>query len=901
MKQLTYDPSNYTIKHLFLMQIFKVSWGMLFLFYCMQSGYCEGTKSVSPNADMCTGLAILPSRNNGSYLHCPVSNRIYFHIKDYNTERFFYGFNWQKYGSGLVAASYIKDSTLHYKFYRKSPGKAKNVYMLIYAPDGTLAQRPILLPSNGIGHIDSYNQAIEGPDINRSMSKGYRPLVFKPKMNGEYWIEFYISNDGGRSSTSKNEWIYSPYFDLTVATSTGKKFNGRVHSAKWGLVAIDPRTFGNTITADASPTFYAMTSDGVVYRITFEQGFEPIDFNVAMTAYGVVDKGNWLEDRISRNDKISPTFNNGFPIFLNLPDSTVYSFAKPPKTPSFGNPGVIGCYPGPYLIRFILQQPSDCRLVIQHTPADSLSNRIIEIPNCKKGLNTYLWDGRDNHGKIFPENSKIELVVVDNIGRGNLPIYDAEINKGGVNIDCVAPAKTNHIRIYWDDSQLTSVGSDLKNDQDNLTGPGIDNSMYGSITPSHAWNGNGNPMQFIPAPAVQQNDLDDIQANDFGNVRTINSWFWGISLHASTWTNASCISINGKVSVKNMSLVHFTQNHHTNIFVTLIDPTTLKVLSFVQADSSGIYSLKDCPINGLDMPIILTSEAQAVGFNPTDTLRFFDISKRNVMQTVSTASSSVFNINFQLIPIDHSISITGIVKNFQTSLPFPSATVFIYNQLNHLIQIAKTNSYGVFKSSFKMPFNGNIKVFAPHYLSDCLALKIDSTIKDSTVVIPHPLFLRPFQAHIGKIFYNFNKWDIRSDAKLTLDSLVTILKKYPVKVEIYSYCDSRGSNAYNNALSKQRANAVANYLIMHGISHQQFISKGYGKHHLIFKEKNGIPPTEAQQQENRRSEFKIIRNRYLNQNQLIKLHNGNQFTYKKAIKNWIISSEFNSTPQYEIK
>jgi outer membrane protein OmpA-like peptidoglycan-associated protein/tetratricopeptide (TPR) repeat protein len=67
--------------------------------------------------------------------------------------------------------------------------------------------------------------------------------------------------------------------------------------------------------------------------------------------------------------------------------------------------------------------------------------------------------------------------------------------------------------------------------------------------------------------------------------------------------------------------------------------------------------------------------------------------------------------------------------------------------------------------------------------------------------------------NMSPILFDFNKSDIRPDADAILKNNVDVMRKYPwLKVEIIGYTDSRGSKAYNEALSERRANSVKKYL-----------------------------------------------------------------------------------------
>jgi len=109
---------------------------------------------------------------------------------------------------------------------------------------------------------------------------------------------------------------------------------------------------------------------------------------------------------------------------------------------------------------------------------------------------------------------------------------------------------------------------------------------------------------------------------------------------------------------------------------------------------------------------------------------------------------------------------------------------------------------------------------------------------------------------IPNIYWDYNKWEVRTDAEPYLDMVTNLLKTNPgLKVEIRSHCDSRGSLGFNRSLSKKRAKAVLNYLVNQGIARNRLTSKGLGEKELLNKCADGVECTEEEHQQNRRSEF----------------------------------------------
>ena len=70
---------------------------------------------------------------------------------------------------------------------------------------------------------------------------------------------------------------------------------------------------------------------------------------------------------------------------------------------------------------------------------------------------------------------------------------------------------------------------------------------------------------------------------------------------------------------------------------------------------------------------------------------------------------------------------------------------------------------------------------------------------------------------------------IRSVSLPTLDALVTLLQeRVHIKLEIAAHTDSQGDPESNQQLTQEQANAVARYLVEHGISAPRLTAKGYG-------------------------------------------------------------------------
>jgi outer membrane protein OmpA-like peptidoglycan-associated protein len=106
---------------------------------------------------------------------------------------------------------------------------------------------------------------------------------------------------------------------------------------------------------------------------------------------------------------------------------------------------------------------------------------------------------------------------------------------------------------------------------------------------------------------------------------------------------------------------------------------------------------------------------------------------------------------------------------------------------------------------------------------------------------------------LNHIFFDQSKHELRPESSVELDKLVNTLRKYAgVKITITGHTDNVGDFNLNVQLSKNRAKAVADYLIAQGISHERIEHKGFGAMYPVAPNS-----TEENRMKNRRVEFTV--------------------------------------------
>ena len=101
----------------------------------------------------------------------------------------------------------------------------------------------------------------------------------------------------------------------------------------------------------------------------------------------------------------------------------------------------------------------------------------------------------------------------------------------------------------------------------------------------------------------------------------------------------------------------------------------------------------------------------------------------------------------------------------------------------------------------------------------------------ATAAGPAPGSEEDLVANVGhRVFYDFNRSNLKPDARATLDRQAGWLAKYPqVNVQVAGNCDERGTEEYNLALGQRRANSAADYLKAKGVAGSRISTISYGK------------------------------------------------------------------------
>lgn len=227
-------------------------------------------------------------------------------------------------------------------------------------------------------------------------------------------------------------------------------------------------------------------------------------------------------------------------------------------------------------------------------------------------------------------------------------------------------------------------------------------------------------------------------------------------------------------------------------------------------------------------------------------------------------------VNYYLTGVTYSIDVDG------NETVLPNTTVKLFGANNELLNEGITSREGKFRFRVYPEEDYIIMGEKPDYFTsraffttkgksipkDQLRKQVTNKIFSSKVVLDQIVLNKSIV--LENIYYDLDKWDIRPDAAIELDKLVTILQDNPeIKIELSSHTDSRAPADYNDELSKKRARSAVDYIVSKGVDPARIKAKGYGESLLIVSDEEiaGMATEEEKErahQKNRRTEIKVI-------------------------------------------
>ncbi|MFC2102274.1 PKD-like domain-containing protein [Bacteroidota bacterium] len=291
------------------------------------------------------------------------------------------------------------------------------------------------------GYIKYYSQADAGPM--KISPSGYKALVFKPTLPGDYNIEI-----DPKPMT---------LFDITVIDTTIQPFtaiNGRLWSKDWGFNTSNIDLPGAAFLA----TQYIYTEDSIVTSIYYNEMRGNV-FDVTSTRNGC------YPPPVPWDSSCKSTEGNHhyaqYKIFVNDPDTLEFPT------------GVLGIIlpssvtvtrdcDGSFDIQFSVNKPGSANVELEINPLPGHQPEDVSIlDSVDIGVNTITWNGINGLGVPVPIGDSVYISISYVNGLTNLALYDVERHLNGFIISMVRPLGPP-IATYWNDTLLTHKGGQVQ-------------------------------------------------------------------------------------------------------------------------------------------------------------------------------------------------------------------------------------------------------------------------------------------------------------------------------------------------------------------------------------------------------------------------------------------------------
>jgi len=198
----------------------------------------------------------------------------------------------------------------------------------------------------------------------------------------------------------------------------------------------------------------------------------------------------------------------------------------------------------------------------------------------------------------------------------------------------------------------------------------------------------------------------------------------------------------------------------------------------------------------------------------------------------------------------------------------------------------RTSSEGEYRFAAERGVDYLFMATAEGFLNQKQSLRTSSAQRDTLYYVDFEMTPYDKPVILENIYYDFNRATLRPESKEELDGLVALLTDHPeISIELTAHADRKGGDDYNRVLSLHRAQSVVAYLTSNGIDGKRLSASGEGKTNpkrvsRVIAASNDflnegdllteefIEQLTPQQQEradqiNRRTEFRVLSNRFL--------------------------------------
>jgi outer membrane protein OmpA-like peptidoglycan-associated protein len=501
--------------------------------------------------------------------------------------------------------------------------------------------------------------------------------------------------------------------------------------------------------------------------------------------------------------------------------------------------------------------------------------------------------------EMFPwVNQKGELFFSSNghIGLGGLDVFLMTLDKNGTfyklqNVGIPVNSQSDDFAFTMNKNNLTGYFSSNR-----IGGKGDDDIYSYTLTKPL-------PNQIIVEGVISDEKTGEIFA--YKKVEIINSKGEVIGSAMTDSSGAYAFNIDPDmdyiISVKNID--YYTDNQR-NITTANLKPTNETLIADIALLKKEILATgfvhKDTSSEIIIGAIVslLNAQGEIIASTVTDSLGAYSFQiEHNNDYSISVSEKDNYwenkialtskNLGPNINQLNGAISVNPklnlslycLVKDSKSLMPLEGVSIIVTNNDTKKTFISQlTSSLGTLEKEIfdkeisdslsysiqlekegyltkKLTFNHKIEELGRINLAETLDLSMDKVSLDLDLASI---------IQINPIYFDLRKFYIRPDAAIELDKIVKVMNDNPsMQIELGSHTDCRGTIAFNNNLSDNRAKASVQYIQKRITNPKRIFGKGYGESQL----KVNCPCdgeiistcSDEEHQQNRRTEFVIIK------------------------------------------
>lgn len=206
------------------------------------------------------------------------------------------------------------------------------------------------------------------------------------------------------------------------------------------------------------------------------------------------------------------------------------------------------------------------------------------------------------------------------------------------------------------------------------------------------------------------------------------------------------------------------------------------------------------------------------------------------------------------------VIINVIVVDASNDEPIANAQLDLFDNLENKLKSQTTGANGTGSITAACNQNHVVQAFKEGYESNAETVSSFKEGEKSIRIALRPIdqIVEGEMVKLNPILFDFDKHNIKPQAAFELDKLVQLMNKNAeMVIKVEGHTDNRGTDTYNMDLSERRAKSTVQYVISKGISKDRISGQGFGESRPAVT--CGDDCTEAQHQQNRRSDFIVVK------------------------------------------